>query len=81
MIIEIEYYMGDVMLVGKARGSAVLRRQLADIERRYDRVTDNFTALLCRIHGWELVRTDCVPDYVYDRDTGKLRKLHKSTDK
>ncbi len=51
MIIEIEYYMGDVMLMGKARGSAVLRRQLADIERRYD------------------------------RDTGKLRKLHKSTDK
>jgi len=81
MIIEIEYYKGDVILTGKARGNEVLRRQLADIKRRYDRAADNFTELLCRVYGWELIRTDCAPDYVYDRDTGKLRKLHESTNK
>lgn len=72
MIIEIEYYKGNVLLTGKSRSMAVLKRQLAEIENLYDRPNDNFTALLCRRFGWTRIQTDEFPDITYDRDTGNF---------
>ena len=73
MIIEIEYFKGDVLLTGKACSRAAVKRQLAETERLYDRENDNFTELLCRRFGWTVIQTETTPDYVYDRDTKKLR--------
>lgn len=77
MLIEIEYYKGDVILTGKSRGAAVLKRQLAETEQLYARETDNFTELLCGRFGWTRIQTDVPPDYVYDRDTGMLREVRR----
>lgn len=70
MIIEIEHYKGDIMLTGKARGMAVLKRQIAEVEKLYDRDNDNFTELLCRMYGWTEISAGELPDITYDRDTG-----------
>lgn len=52
MLIEIEYYKGDVILTGKTRSAAALKRQPAETEKLYDGATDNFTELLCGRFGW-----------------------------
>lgn len=70
MIVEIEYYKGDILLMGKPRGMTVLKRQFAEIEGLFDKENDNFTELLCRRFGWEVIQTDEPPDYIYDCDTG-----------
>lgn len=72
MIIEIEYHKGDILLTGKPRGAAALKRQLAEIERLFDRENDNFTELLCRRFGWTRIQTNELPDITYDRDTGNF---------
>lgn len=77
MIIEIEYYKGNVLLTGKARGIAALKRQIADVEKLYDRENDNFTDLLCRMFNWTMIQTDEFPDYIYDRDTEILCKCRR----
>lgn len=77
MIVEIEYYKGDVLLTGKPRGAAELKRQFAEAEMLFDRENDNFTELLCRQFGWAVIQTDEPPDYVYDRDTGIFRKFRR----
>ena len=77
MIIEIEYYKGNVLLTGKARGTAALKRQIADVEKLYDRENDNFTELLCRMFNWTMIQTDEFPDYIYDRDTEILSKCRR----
>lgn len=70
MIIEIEYCKGDIMLTGKTRGMAVLKRQIAEVEKLYDRENDNFTELLCRMYDWTEIPAGEPPDITYDRDTG-----------
>lgn len=70
MIIEIEYCKGDVTLTGKSRGTAELKRQIAEVERLYDRENDNFTELLCRMYNWTEIPAVELPDITYDRDTG-----------
>ena len=70
MILEIEYYKGDVLLMGKSRSAAALKQEIAEVERLYDVERDNFTELLCRMFGWTRIQTDEFPDCVYDRDTG-----------
>lgn len=77
MIVEIEYYKGDVLLTGKPCGAGELKRQFAEAERLFDRENDNFTELLCRRFGWAVIQTDEPPDYVYDHDTGIFREVKR----
>lgn len=70
MIFEIEYYKDGVLLMGKARGIEELKRQIAEVEKLYDRENDNFTELLCRMYNWTKISAGELPDITYDRDTG-----------
>lgn len=72
MIIEIEYYKGDVFLFGKSRSRSELQGQLDNIERIYDRNEDNFTELLVRMYGWTVIDEADSVDYIYDRDVNRL---------
>lgn len=75
MIIEIEYFKGDILLYGKRVSMSDLKRQMEEIENAYDRTADNFTALLCRRFGWECLKTAGekeVPAFTYDRDVQRL---------
>ena len=74
MILEIEYYRGDIRLIGKTENISELKRQLTETENLYDKETDNFTELFCRMFHWSVTDTDEIPDYVYDRDTMCLYK-------
>ncbi|MDE5582613.1 MAG: hypothetical protein K2J08_02760 [Ruminococcus sp.] len=74
MIIEIEYYKGNIMLSGKSISFAELKKQLETTENIHDAETDNFIELLCRNYQWTVTETDMIQDYVYDRDVRKLYK-------
>ena len=71
MIVEIDFYKGDILLSGKQITYAEFLRQINEIEAVYDRVQDNFIALLCRRYDWTVINTQENPVYVYDRDTEK----------
>ena len=71
MIVEIEFYKGDVLLSGKSILYNEFLRQINEIESDYDKLQDNFIALLCRRYGWAITESDLTPTYVYDRDTEK----------
>lgn len=71
MIIEIEFYKGDTLLSGEQVSYEEFLRQIREIESIYDRMQDNFTALLCRRYHWTVTNTTKKPTYVYDRDTEK----------
>ena len=71
MIVEIEFYKGDILLSGKQITYAEFLRQIHEIEAVYDRIQDNFIALLCRRYDWAVINTQKNPVYVYDRDTEK----------
>ena len=77
MVIEIESYQGDIKLYGYVLLQRELRKQIDTVEELYDRGTDNFVALLCRLYGWTETDMPDIPDYIYDRDTGKLLKIRK----
>ncbi len=72
MLVEIEYYKGDLILSGKKVSFAKLKEQINSVENLYDKQEDNFTELLCRMYGYDIVHEQLLPDYVYDRDTEKL---------
>lgn len=75
MTIEIEYFKRDILLYGKRVSMSDLKRQMEEIENAYDRVEDNFTALLCRRFGWECLKATEekeVPEFTYDRDVQRL---------
>lgn len=75
MIIEIEYFKGDMLLYGKRVSMSDLKHQMKEIEDTYDRIEDNFTALLCRRFGWECLKAaeeKEVPEFTYDRDIQRL---------
>ncbi|MDE6666408.1 MAG: hypothetical protein K2K14_09560 [Ruminococcus sp.] len=74
MIIEIEYYKGNIMLSGKSVSFSEMKKQLETTENIHDAETDNFIELLCRNYQWTVIEIDIMPDYVYDRD---IRKLYK----
>lgn len=74
MVIKIEYYKGDTLLYGKVNDFVELKKRIDYIESIYDRETDNFTELLCRIYRWTKLNTDEEADYTYDRDIQRLRK-------
>lgn len=77
MIIEIEYYQGDILLSGKQISYAEFLKQLRKIESDYDREQDNFIALLCRRYGWTIIETLDNPVYVYDRDIQRAYRVRK----
>ena len=72
MILCIESWKGDTCLTGKKVSVLELKRQVREVERLFDRETDNLIPLLCRMYGWEVadLPQDTVPDYTYDADTG-----------
>lgn len=75
MIIEIEHYKGDIRLCDAKYPRSELDAKFAGIERIYDKTEDNFAELFCRMYGFEKLSenaANALPDYVYDRDTGKL---------
>ena len=75
MIIEIEYYKGDTLLYGSKVSFEILRNQISAIENLYDKEEDNFVALLCRMYNWEVIRDEAEPQYIYDRDIKKFRRV------
>lgn len=62
MIVEIEYYKGDVLLYGSKISKRDLNKQLIEIENSYDKTQDNFIELFCRRFGWTILNIDDVPD-------------------
>lgn len=75
MIIEIEYYKGDIRLSGAKLPRGELAAKFAEVERIYDKAEDNFAELFCRISGFEKLSgsvANAFPDFVYDRGTGLL---------
>ncbi len=41
-------------------------------EKIYDKENDNFERILCSLIQFEIIETDELPDYIYDRDIKKL---------
>jgi|GEM_PF-901790 len=80
MIIEIEYYKYDTKLSGKTIEVSDLKRIIQQAEETYDRENDNFERVLCSLIQYEIVETDEQPDYVYDRDIGKLFIPHNRSE-
>lgn len=74
MVIEIEYYKGNTLLIGKVKNKAELKKQIDVIQDMYDRITDNFIELLCRNYQWSILEACEKPDYIYDRDIDRLIK-------
>lgn len=72
MILEIEQCGQDVLLTGRTADKPELKRQIRQAEQLCDAESGNFTALLCRMFHWDITGNDVQPDYVYDRDTGRL---------
>ena len=78
ILLEIEYYKGDIILRGKTVPKKELLEQIRLIESKYDHEEDNFVAMLCRVYGYERIDIDeCFVDYVYDRDIGRLFTKNK----
>lgn len=71
MIIEIEYYKGDVKLHGKRLDARSLKRLLKSAESVCDDDGD-LAETLCVYFGFERIAANTLPDWVYDRDTGML---------
>ncbi|MDE6425409.1 MAG: hypothetical protein K2K89_04635 [Ruminococcus sp.] len=74
MILEIEHYKKDTLLSGKSVSFFELKKHLETTENIHDYETDNFIEILCRNYGYIIIETDIMPDYIYDRDAGKLYK-------
>ncbi len=75
MIVEIESYKGDILLYGKRITYAEFLSQINEIEAVYDRIQDNFIALLCRRYDWMITETQENPAYVYDRDIERTYRI------
>ncbi|MCR5836641.1 MAG: hypothetical protein K6G88_09040 [Lachnospiraceae bacterium] len=77
MIIEIEYYKGDVKISGARVSLKELERALNVANNTYSVEKDDFEVVLCKLLNWKIVQTDEKVDYVYDRDIEKLYKPYK----
>ena len=75
VLIEIESYQGDIKLYGSVPSGRELREQIDMAEGLQDRENDNFIALLCRMYGWMETEISDTPEYIYDRDTGRLMRI------
>ena len=72
MIIEIEYYKGDILLLGKRRSQDQLQKELEEVKKIYNKNEDNFIEILCKKYVWVMIDKAENPEYTYDRDIGKL---------
>ena len=83
MILCIEYWKGDVFLSGKPICPGELKQQIRNTEVLYDRIEDNFVALLCRMYHWQVIQNadGSIPDVTYDRDTNLLLPLYLDSDR
>ena len=83
MILCIEYWKGDVFLSGNPICPGELKQQIRNTEVLYDRIEDNFVALLCRMYHWQVVQNTegIISDVTYDRDTNLLLPLYLDTDR
>ncbi len=77
MIIEIEYYKGDLLLSGKKVSFTELKEQIKTVEKLYDKQEDNFTEMLCRMYEYNIVSAQLLPDYIYDRDTEEILPIYR----
>ena len=75
MVVEIEYYKGDVLLYGPGISFETFKEQMRAVERLCDRDADNFIPLLCRMYFWQVLRGPARPQYVYDRDIQRCRRV------
>lgn len=71
MILEIEYYKGDITLFGKRLDKCSLRKLLNEAEHICG-VFGDLAETLCRYYGFDKIAANVLPDWVYDRDTGLL---------
>lgn len=78
MVAEIEYYKGDVWLYGPALPFDAFKEQMRAVERLYDRDTDNFIPLLCRMYSWKVCDEPAQPQYVYDRDIQRCQRVRQA---
>ena len=74
MVIEIEYYKYDTKLIGGEISFPDLNRFVMQAEKLCDRENDNFERILCSLIRFDIIETDELPDYVYDRDIKRLYK-------
>lgn len=74
MILEIEFYKGDVMLAGKRLDKHSLRELLNRAEQICG-ASGDLAETLCSAYGFERIITNVLPDWRYDRDTGELYAL------
>ena len=71
MILCVESWKGDTYLTGRKRTISELSCQIRQVELLFDRKTDNFVPLLCRLYGWEVI-SETPADCTYDADTGLI---------
>lgn len=76
MVIEIEYYKGDVLLYGQKISYEELNQQFEIVDNLYDKKEDNFVALLCRMYHWTILKDNIQPQIIYDRDIKKCISIH-----
>ena len=83
MILCIESWKGDIFLSGKPICPGELKQQIRNTEVLYDRIEDNFVALLCRMYHWQVIQNadGIIPDVTYDRDTNLLLPLYLDSDR
>ncbi|MDE7251564.1 MAG: hypothetical protein K2O32_01270 [Acetatifactor sp.] len=76
MVVEIEYYKGNVLLYGPKISFEEFELQIKNIESLYDRQEDNFVPLLCRMYHWNIIEDEMQAQYIYDRDVEKCFQVH-----
>ena len=76
MIIGIEYWKHnkDVLLIGGSKTAFELKRCFEEVESIYDRDTDNYVELFCRMFNYEIIESDEIPEYIFDRDIMRVYK-------
>lgn len=76
MIIGIEYwkYDKDILLIGGSKTAFELKRCFEQVESIYDRDTDNYVELFCRMFNYEIIESDEIPEYIFDRDIMRVYK-------
>ncbi|MCQ2430273.1 MAG: hypothetical protein MJ192_08080 [Clostridia bacterium] len=77
MLIEIESYLGDLLLSADCTRPRKLARRLRKAARVCGHDRDRFTAFLNLQYGWatQPYADDCRPAFLFDLDTGAFFRL------
>lgn len=75
MLIDVEWYRGDVLLSGKARQEPQVRQMCLGVYREYGPAY--FVHMFSRLYGFEIYpgNPNIRADYRFDLDTGVFRKI------